>query len=67
VRDGSCSGTSFTSQAGGTSNESVVLDWSGSCGSSDDRTFYVRVYPYPVAGPDDSCHSYRLRVTHDRL
>lgn len=66
VRDGSCSGTTWTSQAGGTANESIVLDWSGSCGSDDNRTFYVRVYPYPVAGPDDSCHSYRVRVTHDR-
>ncbi|MBI1944391.1 MAG: choice-of-anchor D domain-containing protein [Deltaproteobacteria bacterium] len=66
VRDGSCSGTVFTSQAGGNLDESLVLDWSGSCGSDDDKTFYVRVYPYPVAGPDDSCFAYRLRITHDR-
>lgn len=66
VRDGSCSGTVYTSQAGGNTNESISLTWSGSCGSDDNRTFYIRVYPYPVAGPDDSCQSYRLRITHDR-
>ncbi len=66
VRDGSCSGTVFTSAAGGNANETITLDWSGSCGSNDDRTFYVRVYPYPVTGPDDSCQAYRLRITHDR-
>lgn len=66
VRDGSCGGTVFTSAAGGNANESIVLDWSGSCGSDDNKTFFVRVYPYPVPGPDDSCQAYRLRITHDR-
>ena len=32
--------------------EQVLLQWSGTCGVEDDRSFHVKVYPYggPTAG-----------------
>jgi hypothetical protein len=68
VRAGSCTGTvvavgnNGTVQAPNTS-ESESYDWSGSCGGEDNKTFYVKVYPYTGF----SCDDYVLKLTHDHL
>ncbi len=63
VREDSCSGTTFQSVNAGTANEEIILNWGGGCGGNDNKTFYIRVFPYR----GNSCDPYLLEVIHNRL